>query len=619
MTNETQNVSTALKKQALRNNEYYSMQAMLDRLYELGKKEHYNFHDLMQYISAKENILLAYRNIKRNKGSKTKGSNKTTILDLAETNQIFYVQEVQKRLKNYYPNPVRRVEIPKGNGKTRPLGIPTMEDRIGQQCIKQILEPILEAKFYPHSYGFRPNRSTHHAIARLEFLAFEGYYYVVDVDIKGFFDNVNHGKLIKQLWSIGIQDKNLIKILSRMLKAEIVGIGKPEKGTPQGGILSPLLANVVLNELDWWIDSQWCGKKLRHPFGEERHKIRAMKKTKLKDIRIVRYADDFKILCKDHETARRIFWGTKKWLKERLKLEVSAEKSKITNLRRNYSDFLGFKIKLNPKQEDTERRKYAHNYKYTNTSHISDKAKQKIKDKLKQKIRDIKKSPTYDIVNKFNGTVLSLQFYYKIATMVSHDFRDIAYSVNKSLKCRTKEIRAETGKPSKTYDKYYGNYKQKQMYIADSILYPVSAVKFSAAKMIMQERCDYTEIGRTMLHKGLELDISVIYYLMNNPMKGRSVEWNDNRISLYSGQQGKCYVTGKWLEIGNMEVHHRKPIKLGGTDEYKNLAFVTSGVHQLIHATQEDTIGKYLEIENLDDNGFKKLNKLRALVGNNVI
>ncbi len=179
-------------------------------------------------------------------------------MDIGEKQPEELVAYVRKRLENFQPNAVRRVEIPKPDGRMRPLGIPTMEDRIIQQCIKQVLEPICEAKFYKHSYGFRPNRSAHHAIARAMFLANRaGYHFVVDIDIKGFFDNVSHGKLLKQLWTLGIRDKRLLCVLSKMLKAPIQGEGIPEKGVPQGGILSPLLANVVLNELDWWIASQW--------------------------------------------------------------------------------------------------------------------------------------------------------------------------------------------------------------------------------------------------------------------------------------------------------------------------------------------------------------------------
>ncbi|MGL5426695.1 MAG: reverse transcriptase domain-containing protein, partial [Cetobacterium sp.] len=142
--------------------------------------------------------------------------------------------------------------------ETRPLGIPNIYDRIIQQCIKQVIEPIIDKKFHPNSFGFRPGRSTEHAIAQNNTLInMAKLYVVVDIDIKGFFDNINYKKLIKQLRAIGIKENKLISIIKCMLKAKtqlLTGeIIENNKGVPQGGGLSPLLANVVLNELDWWI------------------------------------------------------------------------------------------------------------------------------------------------------------------------------------------------------------------------------------------------------------------------------------------------------------------------------------------------------------------------------
>lgn len=594
------------KRQLLRNNEYYDIQKIFDELYEKslnGKK----FDNLLSLILNEQNILLAYRNIKKNKGSKTKGTNENTITEIGENNPKKLVQYVAGRLSNYEPHSVRRVEILKENGKIRPLGIPTIEDRLIQQCIKQILEPICEAKFYNHSYGFRQNRSTHHAIARAMTLANIGkLHHVVDVDIKGFFDNVDHSKLLKQLWSIGIQDKNLICIISKLLKAEIEGVGIPTKGTPQGGILSPLLSNVVLNELDWWISSQWEIFRTKHQYTQLNKYIALKRASNLKEMYIVRYADDFKIFCRNHNTAHKVFIAIKQWLKERLNLEISPDKSMVVNLRKNYSNFLGFKLKVQKKGQ-----------KHVVKSHISDKATKNIVKEIKAKIKTMQKHPNVNNVNIYDATILGMHNYYKVATHVNIDFHKIYFLVSKSFNNRLYRIRSDTGVITKAYEKFYGKYNYKKWYIAKLILFPIAGIKTSNAMNFKQEICNYTEEGRKRIHDNLrEINHKILHYIMKNPVQGQTTEYNDNRISLYVAQNGKCSVTGEILEMGNMECHHKKTKELGGKDEYKNLTFVLKDVYKLIHAVEIEIIEKYKIILNLDEIGLERLNKLRSKVGN---
>lgn len=612
-----------LKKQKLRNNEYYGMQSVFDEIHAksvAGK----NFIDLMKIIICEDNILLAYRNIKNNKGSQTEGTDRRTIEHYKNWSEDKFINHFQCKFRSYQPKSVRRVEIPKEYqpGKTRPLGIPCIDDRIIQQCILQVLEPICEAKFHNHSYGFRPNRSTSHAIARTQYLMnITECHYVVDVDIKGFFDNVNHGKLLKQMWTIGIRDKNLISIIGRILKSEIKGIGIPDKGCPQGGIISPLLSNIVLNELDWWLSDQWETFETRHPYSACFNKYRALKKSsKLKEFFLVRYADDFKILCKDYKTAQKIFIATKDWLKDRLELEISPDKSKITNARKGKTEFLGIALSV-----------YKKKGKFVSRSNISDKAKTAIKAKLKGQIKAIQRENTPQQVNLLNSMILGMHQYYEMATLCSLDFSDINFVVSKSLynRLNTKRItkkakgrkrnkekpKAEHSK-SKTYQKFYEQYKQKPKIVAGVTIFPIYGCKFKAPMNLTQEINKYTEAGRTLIHSKLGNVRSLVKHLLKCKEYNKSVEYNDNRISLMAGQNGKCGVTKESLAIGNMECHHKKPKELGGTDDYKNLMWVNKAVHKLIHATTPDTIEKYLTTLQLDNKMLKKVNSLRLLSEN---
>ncbi|MCY7688881.1 group II intron reverse transcriptase/maturase [Bacillus altitudinis] len=606
--------SNPLKRQTLRNNEYYDTQSMFDKLYRMSKKDKHSFTNLLQYITDERNIRLAYRNIKRNRGSATSGVDRRTIKRWEQDNTENYIKYVRDRLRNYQPQPVRRVEIPKANGKLRPLGIPTIGDRLIQQCIKQVLTPICEAKFHPRSFGFRPNRNPKHAMGAFYFRINRSQcYYVVDIDIKGFFDNVDHSKLLKQMWSMGIRDKNLLSIIAKMLKSEVKGIGVPTKGTPQGSILSPLLSNIVLNEFDWWISDQWETFKSRHEYLNNTKKFHALRKGNLKEMYLVRYADDFKIQCKSYQDAVKIYHGVVKWLKDRLGLEVSHEKSKITNLRKEYSEFLGIKVTTQPSKKDSKTELVI-------KSHMTETSKAKVSKQLKEHIKRIKHRPDSKAVMNYNSAVLGCQLYYKMATHISLDMNDIAFSVNRVLHNRLKSIRTSRGKPSETYLRFYKNNYQR-WYIANIGLFPIADVQCEKLPQFTQSICDYTVEGRTQIHKklGNSYNDNILLYIVKNPLENGSLELNDNRISLYIAQKGKCFVSKELLQIGNMEVHHKKPVASGGDDRYNNLVFITSNVHKLIHATKTETIQRYIRLVRPDESQLKKINKLREEAGNSEI
>lgn len=615
----------SLKMQKLRNAEYYDFQEIQDNLYEQSRCGKI-FKNLIKIIITEENIRLAFRNIKKNNGSYTAGVDNATIKDLAKWQDESLIKYVKKKFEWYIPQAVRRVEIPKSSNpsKTRPLGIPTITDRLIQQCILQVLEPICEAKFHNNSYGFRPNRSCENAIAKAEKnMQLSKLYYAVDIDIKGFFDNVNHGKLLKQMWAMGIRDKKLISIISAMLKAEVAGIGFPEKGTPQGGIISPLLSNIVLNELDWWLSSQWetmpthkkykiCVDKRGVP--SDGGRLWALKHSNLKECRFVRYADDFKIFCRTRTDAERMFIATQKWLKERLGLDISPEKSKIVNLKERYSEFLGFKIKLKEKGKypDGEKRYIVH-------SNISDKAIKNIQQKAKIYIRKMQNpidaKCAYETVQNYNAFVMGVHNYYCIATHVSQDFGNIAYHVCKSLNTKLKENLSRNGICSDLIKKKYGK-SQQLYYVYGFALIPIGYVKHKKPLNKKNTINKYTSEGRKEIHKSLEtIDMEILYTLMRNPVKQRSIEYNDNRLALYCAQHGKCAVTKQKLIVGKMHCHHKISVKNGGSDEYKNLVFVTDDVHILIHATNKNVIDFYKSILKLTKLQIAKINKLRNLLG----
>lgn len=271
--------------------------------------------ELIDQILSQSNLKEAIKRVKANKGAA--GVDKRTIYEIDDYFKKHQVEIKQSiRAMKYKPQAVRRVYIPKANGKKRPLGIPTVVDRVIQQAICQVLMKIYDPEFSAYSYGFRPKRSSHDAMEQvLEYLD-EGYQWVIDLDIEKYFDTVNHDKLISTLRE-QINDKTTLHLIRSFLKAGIMedGLVKPNKlGVPQGGPLSPILSNIYLDKFD---------KEL-----EER------------GLHFVRYADDCNIFVKSKMSADRVMKSATSWLERKLFLKVNATKTKV--VRPTKSNFLGF-------------------------------------------------------------------------------------------------------------------------------------------------------------------------------------------------------------------------------------------------------------------------------------
>jgi group II intron reverse transcriptase/maturase len=259
---------------------------------------------LLEKILDRENMNLAYKNVKRNKGSH--GIDKLTVDEL-----LTYLREHGAKLREeilsgrYSPKAVRRIEIPKDNGKIRKLGLPTVVDRVVQQAMLQVLTPIFEETFSDYSFGFRPKRSAHDALRQSKNYINEGYTYIIDIDLKSYFDTVNQDILMGSVFK-EIKDKRVLSLIRKYLQAGVLEqsiVVKSQEGLQQGGPLSPLLSNVMLNELDKELESR--------------------------GLRFVRYADDCNVYVKSKRAAERVMDSITSFIEKKLKLTVNTEKSSI--------------------------------------------------------------------------------------------------------------------------------------------------------------------------------------------------------------------------------------------------------------------------------------------------
>lgn len=358
--------------------------------------------ELLEEILSRENLNAAYLAVYRNKGAA--GVDGVTINELKEhlkTHKEEILSEI--RARKYTPQPVLRVEIPKENGKKRKLGIPTVVDRVVQQAIAQVLSPIYEKQFSNSSYGFRPKRSCEMAVVRSLEIMNDGYDWIVDIDLERFFDTVHHDRLMNII-SRTVSDGDVISLIRKFLVSGVMVGGRREEsrvGTPQGGNLSPLLSNIMLNELDKELESR--------------------------GLHFVRYADDCNIFLKSEKAANRVMESITKFIEKKLGLIVNAEKSKVC--RPKQLKFLGFGY-------------YSDKGKYRPKPHL--KSMQKFKRKLKEMTKRSWSISLDNRIKQINYLIHGWVNYFRIA-----DMKKAMQEVDQKLRVRIRVVIWKQWKKSK--------------------------------------------------------------------------------------------------------------------------------------------------------------------------
>lgn len=374
------------------NNTRDKVRELQRKLYQSAKRNKVRkYHALYDKIYREDILYRGWKQVKENQGSA--GIDSQTIDDIEGHGVDKLILEIQEELKEgtYNPPPVRRVYIPKANGKTRPLGIPTVKDRIIQTAMKIVIEPIFEADFKDCSYGFRPKRNQHQALETIRKACNNKGNYVLDGDIKGYFDNINHEKMM-MLVEKRISDRRICKLVRKWLKAGVMEKGSIDVsnlGSPQGGVISPLLANIYLD----YLDSKW-----------EYHYSHLGK--------LIRFADDFVIVCKNYKDVSHSYSAIR-LIMSRLELELNTEKTRIINLWEGKEGFvfLGFenrKVKM----------KKLNGQEYYALERWICKGKQKvIKDKVKETLKDATLyQDIEEMISRLNLKIVGWRNYYGISS-----------------------------------------------------------------------------------------------------------------------------------------------------------------------------------------------------------
>ena len=518
-------------------------------------------------------VLAVYRITQRNQGKYTAGIDGISIpkvgRDLQYQTRLKLLDKIDITRK---PDPIRRTFISKPNGKMRPLGIPTLRDRINQEILRIAIEPIAEYHFSNNSWGFRPKRSCQDAIEQLfkKLSRASSFRYILEGDIKGCFDNINHNHIIKTLlnWKV---PKWATELTMKMLKSGIFHNGElyvSETGTPQGGVISPLLANVALTSLD-----NFC---VQH-YGR---KDSTRAKNPREDNPIVRYADDFVIICKSKRTAEQIRAEITEHLAKEIGLTLSEEKTKISHITKGFN-FLGFNVRKyldkNAKRKPKSKRNWG-DYQL-----LIKPQKEKVVEFLrgcKEVLDDNKTGKQDSIIRILNPKLLGWAMYYRFVCS-SKTFSDIDYALWRKLFSWANR-RHPRARKDWIIRKYFGKKDKRKYTFRDQetglFIELLSHIPIKRFVLLNKKYRVYDKSPETQE-----------YWKKREYTNAFNQIFTVRIQRLYKRQQGKCsfckeLMLKEQIENGQLHVHHMLPRSLGGSENHSNLQLLHNDCHRELHA-----------------------------------